>query len=103
MKLLRGSREPGVIERIRSALEGAGVDCIIRNELTSGLAPEIPLTESTPEVWVVNERQLPEAQEILAALEREPSLTGPSWSCPGCGERVEVQFDSCWRCGAHRA
>ena len=21
------------------------------------------------------------------------------WECPGCGEALEEQFDSCWRCG----
>jgi hypothetical protein len=22
------------------------------------------------------------------------------WSCPKCGEKIEDQFDSCWRCAA---
>ena len=25
------------------------------------------------------------------------------WTCPVCGEKVEEQFDSCWRCQAARS
>jgi hypothetical protein len=24
------------------------------------------------------------------------------WKCPGCGEKIEPQFDACWNCGASR-
>ncbi len=24
------------------------------------------------------------------------------WDCPKCGERLELQFDTCWRCGTAR-
>ena len=24
------------------------------------------------------------------------------WSCPGCGEQIERQFDACWKCGTNR-
>ena len=24
------------------------------------------------------------------------------WICPNCGERIEEQFDACWKCGAGR-
>ena len=24
------------------------------------------------------------------------------WVCPGCGEKLEPQFDSCWSCGSRR-
>ena len=24
----------------------------------------------------------------------------PSWNCPACSEVIEVDFDSCWKCGA---
>jgi len=27
--------------------------------------------------------------------------SGP-WTCPKCGERIEKQFDSCWRCSTPR-
>ena len=100
MILLRSSREPGAVERIQSALEEAGVGCVVRNELTYGLAPEVPVTDATPEVWIVEEAQLPEAQKILAALEQAPAIAGPGWSCTKCGERLEAQFSSWWRCGA---
>ncbi|MCP4707844.1 MAG: hypothetical protein GY869_04400 [Planctomycetes bacterium] len=24
----------------------------------------------------------------------------PIWNCPGCGEKIEADFDACWKCGA---
>ncbi len=24
------------------------------------------------------------------------------WQCPGCGEQIERQFDTCWQCGTNR-
>ena len=26
-----------------------------------------------------------------------------TWSCPGCGEELEAQFDKCWSCGTSRS
>lgn len=101
MKLLRASAEPGVIERIKSALDDAGIESVIRNDL-AGLSGDIPIAECTPELWVVHDAMLPQAQQILAALESAPSAGGTSWTCPGCGESLEPQFVSCWKCGAVR-
>jgi hypothetical protein len=87
---------------MRSALENRGIACTMRNELTSGLAPEIPITESTPELWILNDQQLPEALGILAILKQPAKPSGPPWTCCGCGETIEAQFDSCWHCGSQK-
>ncbi|HOW66247.1 MAG TPA: DUF2007 domain-containing protein [Candidatus Paceibacterota bacterium] len=102
MKLLHSSREPGKLERLRSALENRGIACAMRNELTSGLTGEIPITDSIPELWLVNDQQLPEALGILEALKQPAEPIGSPWTCSGCGESIEAQFDSCWRCGSHK-
>ena len=26
----------------------------------------------------------------------------PTWGCKSCGEKIEEQFDSCWKCGKQR-
>ncbi len=103
MKYLYASRNPGGIERVRCMLEDAGIHCIVRNETTAGLAGEVPFTECMPEVWVADDGQLEEAKRILSGVEQESSANGPSWTCQGCGEVLESQFDSCWRCGTMRS
>jgi len=103
MKYLFSSKNGGEVERVRSLMEDGGIRCIIRNEVTSGLAGEVPFSECMPEVWVMDDGQLEEARKILAGFDRESqAATGPSWTCSSCGEVLEPQFDSCWRCGSPR-
>ena len=102
MKLLRASIEPGVIERLKSALDDAGIECVIRNELTSGLFPEVPISESTPELWIAEDDLLPQAQKILADLMSAGGGEGTPWTCARCGEALDPQFTSCWKCGSTR-
>ncbi len=102
MKLLRASAEVGVIQRCKNTLEDAGIECVVRNELTASLAPEVPLSESTPELWIVKDDLLSEAQRILADLDFAVTAGGRPWTCPKCGEVLEPQFASCWKCGTAR-
>jgi hypothetical protein len=102
MKLLLASRTHGDLERIRDVLESAGIQCLIRGEMLTGLAGDAPPPDCIPEIWVMDDAQLDEARQILASLLSEPVSTGPAWKCPRCGESLEPQFDSCWRCGSPR-
>ena len=29
-----------------------------------------------------------------------PQVVGQPWQCPKCGEQLEPQFKSCWKCGS---
>ena len=53
---------------------------------------------------VLDEDDVEPARELLRRLERTPapSQRGADWVCAGCGERLEGQFLSCWRCGRPR-
>jgi hypothetical protein len=99
MKLLRASNEPGIIQRLQSILEDAGIKCILRNEFTAGLFPEVPASESTLELWIVDDQRLPQAQRVLADLKNSESGKGIPWNCSSCGEALEPQFTACWQCG----
>jgi len=83
-------------------LESAGIRTQVRNSYLAGALGEIPQVEAWPQVWI------PEAQDSQAALARlreaSADLAGhaPSWTCAGCGERIEPQFAACWRCGRAR-
>jgi hypothetical protein len=90
------------ITQLKDTLESAGIGCFIRNEISSGLAPEIPMTESTPELWIQEDQNLVEAMQIKSDWQTIPKVMGNNWVCPACGETSEPQFTSCWKCGAAR-
>ena len=103
MKKILSSPDPGEIAILRNMLETAGIPCLMRNEITAGLAPEVPLSESTPELWIQEDQQLAKALKIKKMWQTAPPVTGNSWVCAACGETSGPQFTSCWKCGAARA
>jgi hypothetical protein len=81
-------------------VEGAGIECHIKNEFLYSGAGEIPPTETWPELWV-DESDYDRSKALLdEALADKSDL--PHWNCPACGEWVEGQFDLCWQCGTAR-
>ena len=89
------------IHHLKNLMQAEGVRCEIRNEMLSRLAGEIPFTECAPQLWVLDERDLDRAKQIVGDFGRG-ALTGPAWQCPECGEILEGQFSACWHCGAQR-
>jgi hypothetical protein len=77
----------------------AGIDSEVFNQHAAGAAGELPLTECGPEVWLMDEAQLPRARAVLAAHERGRAI-GPPRICPACGETNPPAFELCWNCGA---
>lgn len=102
MKLLLMSRFPGDVQRIRDVLQSCGIECMVRGELLSGVAGDVPATECVPELWLINDNQLLEAQQVLEAWRSDSGQVHSAGHCLGCGEMLDPQFDSCWRCGAPR-
>jgi hypothetical protein len=81
----------------RFAMEG--VVCLVRNDELSTALGEIPFVECYPELWVVDDEVWPRARQLLDKWLIEAAEAAPEWICPGCGEHVEGQFQSCWKCG----
>ena len=81
---------------IHSLLEANNIDCHLRNMNLSGGIGELPINECWPEVWVINESDFSQAQELiniaLANAEQDED-----WQCQ-CGEVIGGQFDICWSC-----
>ena len=96
---------PSLIEvtQLKDTLEGAGIACFIRNEISSGLVGEIPLTEGTPELWIQEDNDMAEAIRIKSEWQAPSKIAGGDWVCPECGETSQPQFDSCWKCGRSRS
>jgi hypothetical protein len=88
---------------LRERLSGEGIACLLRNDELSTALGEIPFVECFPELWVVDDEVWPRARLLLEKWQEEGVDVGPDWTCANCGERIEGQFQSCWKCGAERS
>jgi hypothetical protein len=85
------------VAHARNVLIAAGIDSELRNQYLAGALGDLPMLETWPQLWV--EDALESAAQ--RALEKAASApTGAPWVCPQCGEQLEPQFTTCWRCGA---
>jgi hypothetical protein len=75
---------------------------VIKNELLSGAAGELPPIECWPELWITHDDQYTRARELVEATLDADAHNGQSWQCPHCRELLEGQFAQCWNCGQMR-
>lgn len=85
----------------RNLLEAEGIRCVVKNELLSSAAGELPPAECQIELWVLRDEDAAQA-ERLSRLGRPPDAGAQAWRCTQCGESLEAQFTHCWRCAAPR-
>ena len=84
---------------IRGLLEAEGIPVRLKSMELWTAAVEIYFAEGArPSVWVPRQA-LTEAQRVLAQRDRRG--VGRPWHC-ACGEHLEAQFTTCWRCGQGR-
>lgn len=100
MEKIFASPNPGEISELRFVLENAGIVCLMRNEISASLFPEVPMSECTPELWIRDDEFLAKALELKRTWQSAEPVTGSNWVCLQCGETCEPQFTSCWKCGA---
>lgn len=87
-----------LVGNARGLLEASGVNVTMRNEFVAGVTGEVPVFETWPELWVVNDSDYDRACRIIeAAFAGQP---GDPWQCRQCGEENEASFEFCWQCGA---
>lgn len=84
---------------LQSIIEGAGIEHEVRNEATNANYPTGPFC---PELWILHDEDFAKAVELLKAWRAKPPATQRPWTCPSCGEPLEAQFASCWKCGTFR-
>jgi hypothetical protein len=99
MKMLYSSMNRTEVGLLKSILEGARIELEVRNEFTNANYPTAPFY---PELWVIHDEDFDKAAELRDAWRVAPPLAQSAWSCPRCGEQLEAQFTSCWKCGASR-
>ncbi|HEX3602442.1 MAG TPA: DUF2007 domain-containing protein [Steroidobacteraceae bacterium] len=85
------------VAHARNVLIAAGIDAELRNQYLAGALGDLPMLETWPQLWVDDALE-PAALRALKAAATAPS--GAPWICTQCGEELEPQFTTCWRCGA---
>jgi hypothetical protein len=91
-------RAPSLLQvaHARNLLVSAGIQCELRNQYLAGAMGDLPMMETWPQLYVDDADE----QVALRALARAVAApAGPPWTCDECGEELEPQFTSCWRCG----
>jgi Putative prokaryotic signal transducing protein len=97
MKLVYRAASLVQVGHARNVLISAGIECEIRNQYLAGALGDLPMLETWPQL-MVDDALESAALRALAAAAAAPK--GAPWTCWQCGEELEVQFTSCWRCGA---
>lgn len=95
---------PAQAHLLRGLLEAEGIEAVVIGEFGFNVRGEAPITtETLPRVCVINAEDAARARELAVSFDRgESAGTASTWTCPGCGESVEVQFGECWKCGHAR-
>jgi hypothetical protein len=87
-------------EMFKSLLDEAGIPSMIRHEYLSVAMGEVPFVP--PELWILNDEDYPRAKGIVDAWRDAKVEIHDGWVCPACGETIEGQFTSCWKCSWER-
>jgi hypothetical protein len=88
---------------LKERLATEEIVCLVRNDELSTALGEIPFVECYPELWVVDDEVFPRARLLLDQWLSEMSMEQGAWRCAGCGEVLEGQFESCWKCGREKS
>ena len=84
---------------LQGLLQEHGIACTLRNELLYIGRGDLAFTDTWPQLWVVDDADLPAAQTILQQWQHPVADPSGPWKCPQCGEESEAQFAACWNCG----
>ena len=99
MKRAYSAQNTLMVDHLKHVLDAEGIGCVVRNRFLSSAAGRLPPTECWTELWVVDDAQLPSALQLVEkALRNDDRASGDAWECPRCGERLEPQFEACWKC-----
>jgi hypothetical protein len=97
LKRVFSSYNQTAVYHARNLLETEGIETLVKNAILSSAMGELPPAECQAEVWVVKDEDAARAEAVL-----QRQISGPEWTCAGCGETSGPQFTHCWRCGAGR-
>lgn len=99
MQLLYTSMNRAEIDILGSLLAEANIAFELRNEQINAIYPGAAFA---PELWIIHDEDLAKALAVRDDWRATQPALKNAWQCPICGESLEGQFTSCWKCGAHR-
>ena len=106
VKRIYGARDSTEAEFVKGLLEAEEIPAIVEGSALEAARGDIPFTAaSLPSVWV-NDDDVERATQVVDEFRRGgPAATMPQtpWKCPKCGEVLEGQFSSCWKCGTEKS
>lgn len=91
-----------MVDHLKHVLDAEGIGCVVRNRSLAGAAGELPPIECWAELWILDDSDLENAQRVLQRAFDGDRIAGQPWDCPQCGERLEPQFEVCWKCSTAR-
>ena len=91
-----------MVGHLKNVLATFEIRCVTRNLDLSSAAGELPPIDCWPELWVVNDEELAQAEVILKKTLAPLESVKKPWRCRDCGENIEGQFSECWKCGRSR-
>ncbi len=102
MKKLYVSQSLIDVESRKELMDQAEIPCMIKNQRSAMLGGEVPFAEVFPELWVLQDEDLKQAETLLKDWEEAQPLETSSWTCDSCGEVHQKEFTSCWKCNQER-
>ena len=95
--MIRLCRAANVVEAdiIAGLLSSRGIATHVFNRFAASASGELPPIETSPEIWLADERDETLARRMLAERECPPAADR---ACPRCGETNPAAFDLCWNC-----
>ena len=97
MKKLTSAETIVTITHYKNILAAEGIPTEVRNQHLGGIMGEMPVFETWPQLWVINDLDFDRATQLIASVESESPVE--PWTCRRCGEENEGQFAACWNCG----
>ena len=89
------------VGQMQSLLESHDIKTFIKNQYGSSVMGEVPFVEVVPELYVLAEKDVARAQQLLQ-LDLPVEEPDENWVCAECGVDVEGTFTRCWKCGSGR-
>ncbi len=86
----------------RDILMNNGIEAIVQGETLFGLRGAIPISDTSPTVWIMDDSDFDKAVEILESYSgnrKKTTVEIKTWICKKCGEEIDNSMDSCWNCG----
>lgn len=97
MKKLTSAETIVTITHYQNLLAAEGIRTEIRNQHLGGIMGEMPVFETWPQLWIVNDLDFDRATQLIESTDSGP--VGAAWACSQCGEENEGQYGACWNCG----